>query len=91
MSTRTGIEHEEILLSESAARETSLNSQIIEMELDLKSTKAWSIWLFSNSFFFEHLYGDRFEILKYITDDFLLLMPSMSKYDILNSYTVHLT
>jgi len=39
VSTRTGIEHEEILLSESAARETSLNSQIIEMELDLKSTK----------------------------------------------------
>lgn len=40
VSTRTGIEHEESLLSESAARETSLNSQIIEMELDLKSTKA---------------------------------------------------
>lgn len=39
VSTRTGIEHEEILLSESAARETSLNTQIIEMELDLKSTK----------------------------------------------------
>ena len=39
VSTRTGIEHEESLLSESAARETSLNSQIIEMELDLKSTK----------------------------------------------------
>ncbi len=30
VSTRTGIEHEETLLSESAARETSLNSQIIE-------------------------------------------------------------
>ena len=39
MSTRTGIEHEEILLSESAARETSLNTQIIEMELDLKAAK----------------------------------------------------
>jgi len=39
VSTRTGIEHEETLLSESAARETSLNSQIIEMELDLKSSK----------------------------------------------------
>lgn len=40
VSTRTGIEHEETLLSESAARETSLNSQIIETELDLKATKA---------------------------------------------------
>ena len=39
VSTRTGIEHEEILLSESAARETSLNTQIIEMELDLKASK----------------------------------------------------
>lgn len=40
VSTRTGIEHEETLLSESAARETSLNSQIIEIELDLKAAKA---------------------------------------------------
>ena len=31
-----GIEHEETLLSESAARETSLNTQIIEVELEHK-------------------------------------------------------
>jgi len=36
VSTRTGIEHEETLLSESAARETSLNTQIIEVELEHK-------------------------------------------------------
>lgn len=40
VSTRTGIEHEETLLSESAARETSLNTQIIEFELENKQTKA---------------------------------------------------
>jgi len=40
VSTRTGIEHEEILLSESAARETSLNTQIIEFEIENKQTKA---------------------------------------------------
>jgi len=40
VSTRTGIEHEETLLSESAARETSLNTQIIEFELENKQAKA---------------------------------------------------
>jgi len=39
VSTRTGIEHEETLLSESAARETSLNTQIIEVELEHKLAK----------------------------------------------------
>ena len=33
---RTGIEHEETLLSESAARETSLNTQIIEVTLHIQ-------------------------------------------------------
>jgi len=32
VTTKTGIEQEESLLSESAARETSLNSQILELE-----------------------------------------------------------
>jgi len=40
VSTRTGIEHEETLLSESAARETSLNTQIIDTELENKHLKA---------------------------------------------------
>ena len=40
MSTRTGIEHEETLLYESAARESSLNTQVLNMEIDLKSAKA---------------------------------------------------
>ena len=40
MSTRTGIEHEETLLYESAARESSLNTQVLNMEIDLKGAKA---------------------------------------------------
>lgn len=36
VATASGIETEESLLSESAARETSLNSQIIELELEAK-------------------------------------------------------
>jgi len=40
VSTRTGIEHEETLLSETAARETSLNTQIIDIELENKHVKA---------------------------------------------------
>ena len=40
MSTRTGIEHEETLLYESAARESSLNTQVLNMEIDLKNAKA---------------------------------------------------
>eukprot|EP00095_Tigriopus_kingsejongensis_P002044 maker-scaffold556_size137522-snap-gene-0.39 protein:Tk02044 transcript:maker-scaffold556_size137522-snap-gene-0.39-mRNA-1 annotation:"low quality protein: protein bicaudal d-like" len=39
VSTRTGIEHEESLLHETAARESSLNTQVLNMEIDLKSTK----------------------------------------------------
>ena len=39
MSTRTGIEHEETLLHESAARESSLNTQVINMETELKSAR----------------------------------------------------
>ena len=39
-STRTGIEHEESLLHESAMRESSMNTQVINMEIDLKQTKA---------------------------------------------------
>ena len=38
-SARTGIEHEETLLHESAARESSLNTQVLNMEIDLKNTK----------------------------------------------------
>ena len=39
VSTRTGIEHEETLLYESAARESSLNTQVLNMEIDLKNAK----------------------------------------------------
>lgn len=39
VSTRTGIEHEETLLYESAARETSLNTQIVEFEIENKQIK----------------------------------------------------
>jgi protein bicaudal D len=39
-STRTGIEHEETLLHESALRESSLNTQVINMEMELKQAKA---------------------------------------------------
>ena len=35
-STRTGIEHEESLLHESAMRESSLNTQVINMEIEVK-------------------------------------------------------
>ena len=38
-SAQAGIEHEEHLLHESAARESSLNTQVINMEIDLKQTK----------------------------------------------------
>ncbi|ROT85023.1 putative protein bicaudal D isoform X2 [Penaeus vannamei] len=40
VATASGIETEESLLSESAARETSLNSQIIELELEAKQCRA---------------------------------------------------
>lgn len=40
VTTASGIETEESLLSESAARETSLNSQIIELELEAKQCRA---------------------------------------------------
>ena len=39
-STRTGIEHEESLLHESAMRESSLNTQVVNMEVELKQSKA---------------------------------------------------
>lgn len=39
VTTKTGIESEESLLNESAAMETSLNEQIIELENELKQTK----------------------------------------------------
>lgn len=35
----SGIQHEESLLSENAALECSLNSQILDLELELKSVK----------------------------------------------------
>jgi len=40
VSTRTGIEHEETLLHESAARESSLNTQVMNMETELKNARA---------------------------------------------------
>lgn len=39
MTAKTGIETEESLISESAARETSLNSQIIDLENELKQSR----------------------------------------------------
>ncbi|KAL1449159.1 hypothetical protein WDU94_000382 [Cyamophila willieti] len=39
LSTKTGIEQEESLLYESAARETSLNTVIVELELDQKQLR----------------------------------------------------
>merc|ERR1712223_550471 len=39
-STRTGIDHEESLLHESAMRESSLNTQVVNMEVELKQAKA---------------------------------------------------
>ena len=39
VSTRTGIEHEETLLHESAARESSLNTQVMNMEVELKRAR----------------------------------------------------
>ncbi len=38
-SARTGIEHEESLLHESAARESSLNTQVLNMEIELKAAR----------------------------------------------------
>ncbi|XP_043228709.1 protein bicaudal D-like [Amphibalanus amphitrite] len=38
-STRSGIEQEESMLSESHARETSLNSQILELEMDARQAR----------------------------------------------------
>lgn len=38
-STRSGIEQEESMLSESHARETSLNSQILELEMDARHAR----------------------------------------------------
>ena len=39
MTAKSGIETEESLLYESAARETSLNSQILDLEADTKQLK----------------------------------------------------
>ena len=39
MTAKSGIETEESLLHESAARETSLNSQIIDLEADTKQLR----------------------------------------------------
>jgi protein bicaudal D len=39
VTTKTGIEQEETLLSESAARETSLNSQILELENETRQVR----------------------------------------------------
>lgn len=39
MTAKSGIETEESLLHESAARETSLNSQILDLEADTKQLK----------------------------------------------------
>ena len=39
MTAKSGIETEESLLTESAARETSLNSQILDLEADTKHLK----------------------------------------------------
>ena len=39
-SVQAGIEHEESLLHESAARESSLNTQVLNMEIELKSARA---------------------------------------------------
>jgi protein bicaudal D len=39
VATKTGIEQEESLLSESAARETSLNSQILELENEARQVR----------------------------------------------------
>ena len=38
-SAQAGIEHEESLLHESAARESSLNTQVLNMEIELKHAK----------------------------------------------------
>lgn len=46
MTTKTGIEQEESLLSETAARETSLNSQILDLENDLNKVNYVSIFSF---------------------------------------------
>ena len=48
-STLLGIEHEETLLSESAARETSLNTQIIEV---LNSSSLKDGWRYQNGWIF---------------------------------------
>lgn len=42
VSTRTGIEQEESLISEQTARESSLNTQIVQFELDLKMARTES-------------------------------------------------
>ncbi len=39
-STQAGIEHEELMLHESAARESSLNTQVLNMEIELKHARA---------------------------------------------------
>ena len=46
VATASGIESEESLLSESAARETSLNSQIVELELECKQVLYFKVSLF---------------------------------------------
>jgi protein bicaudal D len=42
-STQAGIEAEESLLHETAARESSLNTQVLNMEIDLKNVKVSNI------------------------------------------------
>ena len=81
-STRTGIEHEESLLHESAMRESSLNTQVINMEIDLKQSKAEVQRLTNERDRIEQEYNDLAKTKDYTTLEVKAMKSELKDYKI---------
>ncbi|XP_040583386.1 protein bicaudal D [Lepeophtheirus salmonis] len=80
VSTRTGIEHEESLLTESAARESSLNTQIIDMELDIKYTKSEVTRLQTEKERIEQEYAEVIKLKEIVEKEFKEVKAELKDY-----------
>eukprot|EP00096_Caligus_rogercresseyi_P003805 TRINITY_DN1747_c0_g1_i2.p1 TRINITY_DN1747_c0_g1~~TRINITY_DN1747_c0_g1_i2.p1 ORF type:complete len:218 (+),score=85.96 TRINITY_DN1747_c0_g1_i2:229-882(+) len=80
VSTRTGIEHEESLLYESAARESSLNTQIIDMELDIKQTKSEVTRLQTEKERIEQEYAEIVKLKEIVEKEFKEIKTELKDY-----------
>jgi len=80
VSTRTGIEHEESLLSEQTARESSLNTQIVQFELDLKMarTEAERLKTERNQIMMD--YGDRQKAEEMVLQELKSIKTEVKEY-----------